>query len=222
MMNTKRNLALGLAVATLAWNDTNVLGQPTGVLPEQLNPAQQRMMLSVSARHQLMTFSRVHALRARLILPKDAPIWELWVNDWTHSRRVPTSSAPAPARVVTSDDRASDSWKYVFTFNGHVAAAYSGGAALADSNAVTCDIALCQRTAESRDTASRCSRLQVLEVCLDSLPAEAEVSATQIAASQWSPDVRTSEVMVAFNPDVAPLLPGGSTAPPAVAAGPKK
>lgn len=222
-MKFTRNLACGLAVATLAWSGASVQGQPSGVLPAQLTPAQQRMMLSVSARHQLMSFSRVHALRARLILPKDAPIWELWVNDWTHGRRIPTSNAPALARAVCCDQRASDSWKYVFTFNGVVAADYAPGTHAVDAKGTPCALSTdphpCVRLAARPVT----SPANVVESCLASVPALAtQFSAAYAAAHQWSPEASRSEVLIAMSPDVAAMLPKTASSTPPVAAGPKK
>ncbi len=224
-----RNLARGLAVATLAWSGVNVLGQPTGVLPAQLTPAQQRMMLSVSARHQLMTFSRVYALRARLILPQDAPIWELWVNDWTHGRRVPTSSAPALSRVVTCDQLAGDSRKYVFTFNGIVAEAYAGGTATGTQKMASCALPLNQHPSTQLTQLTQLTQRPVttsadlVDSCLASIPARtSEVSYTSAAAHQWSPETSKSDVLVAMSPDVSAMLPGGAPETPPVAAGPKK
>lgn len=223
MMIHTRNLARGLAVATLAWSGVNVLGQPTGVLPAQLTPAQQRMMLSVSARHQLMTFSRVYALRARLILPQDAPIWELWVNDWTHGRRVPTSSAPALSRVVTCDQLAGDSGKYVFTFNGIVAEAYAGGAPTDNPKMASCALPLNQHPSTQLTQRPVTTSADLVDSCLASIPARtSEVSYTYAAAHQWSPETSKSDVLVAVSPDVSAMLPGGAPETPPVAAGPKK
>ncbi|MCX5689858.1 MAG: hypothetical protein NTV94_08785 [Planctomycetota bacterium] len=203
-MNITRNFAFGLAMAALVWNESNVLGQPTSVLPEHLNEAQQRMMLSVSAQHQLMTFSRIYALRAHLILPKDAPVWELWVNDWTHRRRIPTSSAPALSRSVSCDQRAADSWKYVFTFNGVVAPEYAGGASLTDQHPVACAIALTRPLAIESTARLSMTMKKVTDNCMAPLTMPQVAGATMTTApSNWSPETRKSDVMVAFSPDVA-------------------
>ncbi len=87
-----------------------------GVEAESERRERELQRLSISARSQMMTFSRAIWLRERGSPGADACLWQLWESDWTAIRRMSVASLPAWCRDMRADVAAEESRDYAITF----------------------------------------------------------------------------------------------------------